>query len=144
VLQLDGESVELDAEDIEVRLQAKEGWIAAQGPQVVVVLSTDLTPQLVREGWAQDLKRFVQDRRKALDCQYTDRIRVAIDTTSDELWLAVQENMDYLQNETLAVDITRGGMDGVEPVSCRAADEDVQLFVQVANQGGPTPGTHAK
>ena len=64
---------------------------------VVVVLATELTPELIREGYAQDLKRFVQDRRKALDCEYTDRIQVGIDTESDEVWTAVQENLEFLR-----------------------------------------------
>ena len=39
----------LDDQDIEVRLQAKEGWTAAQGPDVVVVLAIDLTPELTKD-----------------------------------------------------------------------------------------------
>ena len=40
----------LDSEDIQVRLQAKDGWAAAQGRTCVVVLSTELTHELIREG----------------------------------------------------------------------------------------------
>ena len=116
-LQVAGESLTLDHEDLDVRLQAKEGWTAAQGPQVVVVLSTDLTPTLIREGYAQDFKRLIQDRRKELACQYTDRIRVGLDIC-DELWHAVEENLDYLQQETLAVTIVRGPLSDVEPIEC--------------------------
>ena len=85
ILDIDGESVELDSEDIQIRLQAKEGWAAAQGTSCVVVLSTDLTAELVRQGHANDLVRLIQDRRKQLDCQYTDRIAVGIVTESAEL-----------------------------------------------------------
>ncbi len=42
--------VTLDSDDIQVRLQAKEGWAAAQGHAVVVVLATELTDELIREG----------------------------------------------------------------------------------------------
>jgi len=54
-LVVDGQDVPLDSEDVQVRLQAKKGWAAAQGSQCVVVLSTELTPQLVREGLARDV-----------------------------------------------------------------------------------------
>ncbi len=131
VLQLDGQAVELDNEDIEVRLQAKEGWTAAQGPNLVVVLATELTPELIREGYAQDLKRFVQDRRKALECEYTDRIVVGIETESDEVWKAVKENLAFLKKETLAREITRGALSGVEPVVCNVADTEVNIYVKV-------------
>ena len=85
VLELGDESVELDDEDLQVRLQAKEGWAAAQGPTTVVVLSTELTPELIREGLARDINRLIQDRRKQLDCEFTDHIEVGIVTESAEL-----------------------------------------------------------
>jgi isoleucyl-tRNA synthetase len=133
-LELEGETLTLDQEDIEVRLQAKEGWTAAQGPHVVVVLSTELTPQLIREGYAQDLKRLIQERRKALQCQYTDRIRVGLETERDELWGAVRENLDYLLHETLATEILRGPLRDVEPVECEVADATVIIYVQVCGE----------
>ncbi len=51
--KLDGESVPLDKDDLQVRLQAKPGWAAAQGKSSVVVLSTELNEALVREGLAR-------------------------------------------------------------------------------------------
>ena len=73
-LDIGGEQIELDNEDIEVRLQAKPGWAAAQGQTCVVVLATELTPELVAEGLARDFVRLVQDRRKDLGLEFTDRI----------------------------------------------------------------------
>src|SRR6185437_3136514 len=49
-LQLAEGPIELDSKDLQVRLQAKEGWAAAHGPAAVVVLSTEVTPELVVEG----------------------------------------------------------------------------------------------
>jgi len=69
----------LDRAGIEpVRLQAKEGWAAAQGHAVVVVLSTELTDELILEGLARELVRTIQDRRKEMGCQFTDRITVDV------------------------------------------------------------------
>lgn len=97
--------VELDSEDIQVRLQAKSGWAAAQGRKCVVVLATELTPELIREGLARDLVRVIQDRRKELNCNYTDRIAVGMVTESAELKQAVEENREYITNETLAIQL---------------------------------------
>jgi isoleucyl-tRNA synthetase len=105
VLVVDNEEVILTPDDIAVRLQARAGWAAAQGPGVVVVLATELTPELIREGYARDLVRLIQDRRKQLQCQFTDRIHVRFQTASAELRQAVQENSAYIQDETLALNL---------------------------------------
>ncbi|MEX1224615.1 MAG: class I tRNA ligase family protein, partial [Pirellulales bacterium] len=70
-LEIDGETIELSGEEIEVRLQAKPGWAAAQGKLAVVVLSTEITPELLAEGMAKDFMRLVQDRRKELNLAFT-------------------------------------------------------------------------
>jgi isoleucyl-tRNA synthetase len=134
ILTIDGRSVELDSEDVQVRLQAKTGWAAAQGSACVVVLSTELTPQLVREGLARDVVRLIQERRKELDCQYTDRIRVGLVTESDELRAAVRENGDYIRGETLAVELTHEPLAGVDSVELEVAGILVELYLDVAGQ----------
>jgi isoleucyl-tRNA synthetase len=101
-IDVEGESIELTSEDVEVRLKAKEGWAAAQGDGVVVVLATELTPELLRAGMVRDLNRLVQDQRKAKDLERTDRIHLVCCTDSDELRQAIEENRDYLCGETLA------------------------------------------
>ena len=102
VLEVQGEKVELDQEDIQVRLQAKPGWAAAQGSGCVVVLATELTPELVREGVARDLIRLIQDRRKDLNLDYSDRIVATVVTDHEETAAAVIENRDLIAGETLA------------------------------------------
>ena len=54
----------LDSEDVQVRLQAKPGWAAAQGPAGVVVLSTELTPELLAEGTARELTHAIAGVRR--------------------------------------------------------------------------------
>ena len=130
-LTVGAESIELDHEDIQIRLQAKEGWAAAQGRGCVVVLSTELTDQLVREGYARDLVRLIQERRKDLDCDYTDRIEVGVQLQSDELTIAVQENVDFIQDETLAVTLVLEPIGDVEPVDLTVAGFELRLFVKV-------------
>ena len=120
----DGE-IELDNEDIEVRLQAKAGWAAAQGVGCVVVLNTEVTPELQREGIAKDLIRAIQNQRKEIDCQYTDRIQVSIDAGSDEVRQALQEHREMICDETLANSLDVGKMDSVQP----ADSEHGQVFV---------------
>ncbi|MCE9544248.1 MAG: isoleucine--tRNA ligase [Planctomycetia bacterium] len=97
-----GEQVELTTEDIQVRLQAKPGWAAAQGEQCVIVLATEITPELEREGLARDVVRVIQDFRKSAGCEFTDRIAIGLVTESGELVAAIQENLEYVMREVLA------------------------------------------
>jgi isoleucyl-tRNA synthetase len=123
----------LDSEDIQVRLQAKPGWAAAHLPSCVVVLSTDLTPELLSEGLARDLVRLIQDRRKDLNCEYTDRIQVGVVTSSDELRRAIQENAEYIRGETLAAELVGEALPNAEGIEHEVAGERVRLFVSNAS-----------
>ncbi|MDR0871228.1 MAG: isoleucine--tRNA ligase [Planctomycetaceae bacterium] len=100
-------AVELLPDEIQVRLQAKDGWAAAQGSSCVVVLSTELTDELLAEGRAREVVRLIQDRRKAMNCNYTDRIVVGIETQSAKLGNALRHHFEYIKGETLATDIKK-------------------------------------
>ncbi|HMO13765.1 MAG TPA: isoleucine--tRNA ligase [Pirellulaceae bacterium] len=102
-LQVEGQSIELDSEDIQVRLVANPGWAAAQGDGVVVVLATELTPELIIEGLARDIIRLVQDRRKELKLDFSDRIKLELSTDSAELKQAIADFKDLIMDETLTV-----------------------------------------
>ena len=133
--QLPDGPVVLDADDIQVRLQAKEGWAAAQGKACVVVLSTELNEDLLREGTAREVARTVNDRRKEMNCQFTDRVEIAIVTDSAELRAAIEQFRDYIMTETLAVSIGFEPLAGVEPVEVEIdveiGDYRATLFVRI-------------
>jgi len=130
-LALGDETVELDSDDIQVRLHAKPGWSAAQGPSCVVVLSTELTDSLIREGLARDLVRLVQDRRKQLACEFTDRIEIGIETDSKELAAALKDNRDYITSETLANGFVLEALAGCEGIEYEVGDARLVLYVNV-------------
>lgn len=129
-LQVGSETIELDGEDIQVRLQAREGWAAAQGDGCVVVLSTELTPALIREGMSKDLVRLVQSRRKELELDFTDRIVIGLVVGDTELKRAIEENSDHIQQETLADDLVFELLDRVEPVAEEIGGHAVELYVK--------------
>ena len=64
-------------------------WSKSMPIYVIFELPTDLTPALVREGLARDVVRLIQERRKELDCQYTDRLRLGLVTSDEELRAAI-------------------------------------------------------
>jgi isoleucyl-tRNA synthetase len=128
----DGSALALDNEDIEVRLTAKEGWAAAQGKASVVVLATELTPELLAEGLARDVVRLIQDQRKEIACQYTDRVEVGLVTNSGDLAAAIDKFRDYIKQETLATEISGRPLSGVEPVTVRVLGDDLSVYLRVA------------
>ena len=132
--ELPGGSVELDSEDIQVRLQAKEGWAAAQGPSCVVVLSTELTKELEQEGLAREMVRAIQDRRKEMDCQYTDRIVVGLVTDATQLQAAIEQFGDYVRGETLTAELRFEAIADAEPVEVKAAGHVATIYVSIVSE----------
>ncbi|MFV2067248.1 MAG: class I tRNA ligase family protein, partial [Pirellulales bacterium] len=131
-LNLPDGAVSLDTDDIEVRMTAREGWAAAQGNHAVVVLATQLDEALILEGLAREAIRVIQDRRKEVDCQYTDRIEIGLVTDSEQLRGAIEKFQAMIGSETLAVAIGFKPIDGVEPVERNVAGDTVGLYLRVA------------
>ena len=103
-IEVGGEAVELSAEELEVRLDEREG-IAAQGDrELLVALDTELTPELVAEGLAREVVNRIQTARKDADLDYADRIRVRY-RADDALEAAIDTHRDWIAGETLAVEI---------------------------------------
>jgi isoleucyl-tRNA synthetase len=127
----DGSSIDLDNEDVEVRLSAKEGWAAAQGKGSVVVLATELTPDLVAEGLVRDLVRAIQDRRKDEGFEYTDRIEIGFVNNSTELAQAIERFHDFIARETLAIRIVFQPLPGVDPVNLKVLGHEIAIYVRV-------------
>ncbi len=115
-IELPGGPLQLDSDDIEVRLQAREGWAAAQGLGCVVVLNTEVTDELRREGIAKDLIRNVQNQRKDIGCEYTDRIEIGVVSDDAEVAAAIKAHSEMICSETLAVRVLLEAIAGVEPV----------------------------
>jgi isoleucyl-tRNA synthetase len=130
-LELPDGPIVLDCDDLQIRLQAKPGWAAAQGRQCVVVLSTELDDDLLAEGIAREVVHAIQTRRKEIDCQYTDRITVGLATDSPAIHDAVARFRDYIMRETLAVELKFEPIAGVEPVEVKVGDETVVMYVKV-------------
>ncbi|MDZ4778703.1 MAG: isoleucine--tRNA ligase [Planctomycetia bacterium] len=125
----DGE-VSLDREELQVRLQAKEGWAAAQGALAVVVLSTELTPALLAEGLAREFVHAVQGQRKDVSCEYTDRIEIGVGGAIDELRAALQASEAYILGETLGTTLSFAPIPGVDSIEVKIGDVTIQLYVK--------------
>ena len=98
---LDGQTVELTEQDVHVNLAAREGYAAADGRRVVVVLATGIDEDLRREGVARELIHHIQGMRRELDLDFDRRIAVAVagDSAFDPV---VAQFGDLIRGETLA------------------------------------------
>ncbi len=101
-VEVDGQVIELLSEEVEVRAQAKAGYAVASEGAYLAALVTDLTPELVQEGQAREFVRRVQDLRKQLDFDISDRIHIYF-AASVGLTKALSSFRDYIMGETLAV-----------------------------------------
>jgi isoleucyl-tRNA synthetase len=106
-----GPDVELLPEEVEVRTHGREGYAVAEEKGIVVAVDVTLTPELTREGLARDLVRRIQTLRKEADYQLDDRI-VTYYQADDELEAVIQEWRDYVQAETLSLELVPGPVPG--------------------------------
>lgn len=131
VLDLEGETLELDGEDVEVRLTARAGWTAAQGRDSVVVLSTEITRELLLEGIANDAIRMIQSRRKELGCEFTDRIEVGIPSDDADVLAAIESHHERIARETLADVLEFKRINETEPVEIKLNETTALLYLRV-------------
>ena len=69
----------------------------------VVVLDTEIRPELEREGIARDFVRAIQQKRKDSGFDVSDRIEVMYDSDSSIIPEALKEHADYISEQVLAV-----------------------------------------
>ncbi len=106
-LKVENDLLEILPEEVEVRIQAKQGYSVASEGAYVAALVTELTPELIEEGLAREFVRRLQDLRKTADLDIADRIKVVY-SASDQLSRAVTIFKTFIMAETLAVELVNG------------------------------------
>jgi isoleucyl-tRNA synthetase len=106
-LEVDGEMVELAAEEVLVQSDAQEGLAVASDHGVIVGVDTTLTPELKAEGLAREVVRRVQTARKDAGFNIEDHITTYY-KADGELAEAVAAWADYIKGETLSTGLIEG------------------------------------
>ncbi len=108
---VDGVTVSLAEEDLLIDMAQMEGYVSQQDNKVTVVLDTNLTPELVEEGFVREIVSKIQTMRKEADFQVTDKIAIYVDQ-NDVIAEIVRKKADSIQQDTLANEIFFGEMKG--------------------------------
>ncbi|MDE6284415.1 MAG: class I tRNA ligase family protein, partial [Bacilli bacterium] len=95
---------DIDITMIDIRIDAKEGFNVGMENNHYVILNTHLTEELINEGIAREFVSKVQQIRKNKDFEVADRITIKY-KADEEISKAITAFSDYIQNETLAVEI---------------------------------------
>jgi isoleucyl-tRNA synthetase len=100
-MNIDGESVEITLEDVEIISQDIPGWLVTNEGKLTVALDVTITEPLAQEGIARELVNKIQGLRKDKAFELTDRIDLQV-KEADALIDAVNNFKNYICTETLA------------------------------------------
>lgn len=92
-------------EDVEIVAEDVEGWQVANLGKLTVALDVHISPELKQEGIARELVNRIQNLRKTLGLEVTDKIIVNIGYQT-EICEAVENNLSYIRNEILAEELS--------------------------------------
>ena len=105
--------VVLCEEDLLITMTQQEGYVTESDNEVTVVLDTNLTPELVAEGFVRELISKVQTMRKEAGFEVMDKIHISYQA-GEAITRIFEEYGGQIQSEVLAVSISGGSVKGYE------------------------------
>ena len=111
VLDIDGNRVELAEEDLLIETAQSEGYVTETDGETSVVLDTNLTPELIQEGFVREIISKVQTMRKEAGFEVMDKILVYA-KDNDKIMDIMKANQDEIKREVLAENIILGEAEG--------------------------------
>ena len=110
-LDIDGNKVELAEEDLLIETAQTEGYVTETDGDTSVVLDTNLTPELIEEGFVREIISKIQTMRKEAGFEVMDKIHVY--AKDNQCIMDIMENhRDEIMSEVLAEEITLNEADG--------------------------------
>lgn len=125
-VDLNGEAFEFDKELVMVAISSKEGFTVRMENNLFIILDTNLTDELVEEGYAREMVSRIQQLRKSNDFDMMDHIRVEYNST-DEFVSAIEKHCDYVKEETLATEFVRVENNDFETFKLNGHDTSIKL-----------------
>ena len=98
-------NIELLLEDIEIYFEDIEGWQVVSENGTTIALDTNISEELKNEGVSREIVNRIQNIRKDSGFNVSDKIIIEIEN-NNLIEKAIFENIDYIKNETLAVELS--------------------------------------
>ncbi|MBQ6715593.1 MAG: isoleucine--tRNA ligase, partial [Clostridia bacterium] len=131
--EIDGTMIELEKDDVLTALIQKPGYVAESDGAYTVVLDTNLTEELINEGFVREVISKVQTMRKEAGFEVTDRIRLTWQTT-EKLEKILENGKSDLMRAVLAVEAECAEADeGAFVREMKINGENATLAVSVKN-----------
>ncbi len=104
-INIDGESISLTLEDVEISNEDIPGWLVASEGKLTVALDVTITEELRKEGIARDLVNRIQNIRKDMGLEIQDKIKVTLQKNEGVINEAVNGFKDYICTEVQALEL---------------------------------------
>ena len=108
---IDGTDVELAESDVLIEVTEKSGFVTEADAKLAVVLDTNLTPELIEEGFVREVVSKVQTMRKEAGFEVMDRIRIGC-KGNDKIAELITRNEDSIKKDVLANEFTKDNVSG--------------------------------
>lgn len=126
LVDVDGQSVEIVREDVEIVSEDIPGWTVANDGALTVALDLEITEELKNEGMAREIVKRIQAYRKSSGFEITDHIHVVL-SHDDNLQKAVEAYHDYICSQVLADKLEFGAPESGEDLDF----EDFKISVDI-------------
>ena len=110
-LDINGNDVELTEEDLLIETAQTEGYVSESDGETSVVLDTNLTPELIEEGFVREIISKIQTMRKEAGFEVMDKI-VVYAHGNDKIQDVMKAHEDEIKSEVLAEEMVLGETDG--------------------------------
>ena len=125
-LEVEGQKAVVEATDLEIISEDIPGWLVSNEGNLTVALDVELTDELLNEGMARELINRIQNIRKEIGLEITDRINVTLSPDS-KVEAALAGFADYIKAQVLADNVCIADNDGIA-----AEIEDLNINIKVA------------
>lgn len=117
----------LNLEDLVVDKKPKFNYSIAFNKDIVVLLNLEIDEQLKKEGWLREFLHFIQNTRKNVGLEVTDRINIGVIFPEEKIKI-IREYLNYLKEDALIEEITFGKIDKAEKVNF----EEGEIYIKKA------------